>query len=187
MDVQLYISPSLTISPLAQMPSSSRILNEKKYVLGNWSDTRIIETSFKVPKEVQHNGTLWGHFFVAHSGMPLDPTVSGYDPTKAFFFSRPMTQYLAKKKVIKKKNLLASGEEEEVEEEVVPTSGPIVASYYHPNFTLSVIPDPGLQPYYQLPPATREFFQLDRTGARDKSGQNAWYYPVLYLVCRCFH
>lgn len=182
MDIQLYVAPSLSISPLAQMPAGSLVLDEKKFVLGNWSDTREIQTTFKVPKEVQHNATLWGHFFIAESGLPLDPTVSGYDATKAFFFSRPLTQYLPKKRIVKKHNLLAGVDEvEETEEEAAQNAVRTITSYYHPNFTLSVVPDFGMQQYPATHVAVREFIQLERSGARDVSGQNGWYYPIFFL------
>lgn len=182
MDISIYISPSLQISPLAQMPAKSLVLNEKKFVFGNWTDTRDIHTTISVPKEVQNNGTLWGHFFVAKSGMPNDPTQAGYDPLSAFFFSRPLTQYITRKRTVKTRNLLAAGTDTDEDEEDVSSLGPtITGQFWHPNFTLSVVPDAGLQHYAQMHPGIREFIQLDRTGARDASGQNGWYQPLLFL------
>lgn len=181
MDLSLYISTSLSIQPLARMPAESLVLHEENFVFGDWNDKRDVRTSFKVPAEVQNNGTLWGHFFVAQSGSPMDPTVAGYDAAKAFYFSKPLTSYLTKKKVVKTRNLLASADdaEEEVEEDASAT-GPTIMSYYHPNFTLSVIPDAGVQHFPRMLEATRMFVYPDRTNSRDKSGQNGWYYPIFY-------
>ena len=41
----------------------------------------------------------------------MDPATPGYDPTKAFHFVHPLTQYIAQKKIRKTKNLLAAAEE----------------------------------------------------------------------------
>lgn len=30
-------------------------------------------------------------------------------------------------------------------------------------------------------PAVRQFIQVERNGARDGSGQNSWYYPILFV------
>jgi len=182
MDISLYISPSLTISPLAQMPAKSLVLHEKKFVFGNWTDTRDIHTTISLPKEVQNNGTLWGHFFVAKSGMPNDPSQPGYDASSAFFFSRPLTQYITRKRVAKTRNLLAGASEaDDVEEDLSANNPTITGQFWHPNFTLSVVPDAGVRFYAQMHPGIREFIQLDRTGARDASGQNGWYQPLLFL------
>jgi hypothetical protein len=88
-----------------------------------------------------------------------------------------------KKKVSKARNLLAGTEEKEEQEQMVPasSSGPTLASYYHPNFTLSFIPDSGVQKFPQMHPALRQFIQLERSGARDVTGQNGWYYPIVYV------
>lgn len=67
-----------------------------------------------------------------------------------------------------------------MEEEEVPT-GPIINAHYHPNFTMSFIPDGGVQQYPSMHPATRQYVQLESSGARDATGQNGWYYPLLFI------
>ena len=65
-------------------------------------------------------------------------------------------------------------------EEEIPT-GPIINSHYHPNFTMSFIPDTGVMVYPSLHPAVRQYVHLEASGARDATGQNGWYYPVLFV------
>ena len=183
-DLAMYISPSLMMPSLSSVPSAMKILEEKNFTIGNYSEARTIDTSFFVPKEVQNNATLWAHFYMALSGHQLDPTASDYDVSKANHFFKPLTQYLPKKKVKKMKMLLGSRNEteeaEEAEAEAHPT-GSTFSSYYHPNFTLSVIPNTGIVNYPASHPALRKNINLEPTGARDESGQNGWYYPVLFM------
>lgn len=155
-------------------------MEQKKFGLGNYSDVREVEATVQVPKEVQNNGTLWAHFLVGLSGHQLDPTAKDYSSDTAVHFFRPLNQYLPKKKAKKLKNLLASADENE-EEEDDGTPDVSIASFYHSNFTLSVIPDSSNMKYRQIHPAIRRQTQLETTGARDASGQNGWYYPIVFL------
>lgn len=177
LDISIYVTPSVVI-PALKSSKNALVLQEKNFTLGNYSDTREIDTTIKVPKQVQQNGTLWAHFFVALSGHQLDPAAKDYSSENALHFLRPLNQYLPKKKAKKLKNLLA--EETEVEEED-DTPNVQTVSYYHPNFTVSLIPDSGSPKFSQLHPAVRQHVQLERTGARDLSGQNGWYYPIVFL------
>lgn len=151
------------------------VLQEKNFHLSNSSEKRTINTSFTVPKAVQNNGTLWGHFYVGLTGSNLDFRQPGYDPGKAYHFAYPLTQYLPKKKIAKTRNLLDTRSEEEkaaAEEEPV---GPIITSHYHPNASFSFVPGLGVKDFSQVHPAVKHFLQLEATGARDASGQNGWY------------
>ncbi|KAF4553970.1 Hypothetical protein D9617_5g068450 [Elsinoe fawcettii] len=181
LDVSLYISPSVVMPSLKNMPADSLVLQEKAFRYGDYKDKRDASITFKVPKEVQNNGTLWAHFYIAQTGAVLDPTEPGYDPSKAYRVTRPLTQHLLKKKEKKVKNLLAGKNETEVTEEEPEQKGPTVANYYHPNFTAAFIPDTGPLKYPTMAPPVRQFVQLEATGARDESGQNGWFYPILYL------
>lgn len=178
-DISIYVTPSIVV-PSFKSKDSILVMQEKNFTIGNYSDTREIDTTIKLPKQVQHNGTLFAHFFVARTGYQLDPAAKDYNTADAVHFLRPLNQYLPKKKAKKLKNLLASSEEAE-EELVDDTPDVQIVSYYHPNFTLSVIPDSGSQKFSQMHPAVRQYVQLERTGARDKSGKNGWYYPILFL------
>jgi len=180
LDLNMYISPSVVMPSFKSMPRDSLVMQEKGFGFGDYKDKRDISVTFKVPKSVQENSTLWAHFYIAQSGSVMDPTQSGYDHTKAYRMTRPLTQYLAKKKTRKTRNLLSAKNETDIEEEDLVESTS-VASYYHPNFTLAFIPDSGSQNYPNMHPAVRQFIQLEATGARDESGQNGWYYPILYL------
>lgn len=180
LDISIYVSPSLIMPSLDRAPRESLILEEKDFTLGDWKDKRVIDTTFPVPKEAQQNGTLWAHFYVALHGNSLDPTAGDYNVATAYHFFRPLNQVLAKKKVVKTKRLLGSSNSTEDDAEPTP-SGPVLASYYHPNFTMSFIPDSGYQSYVNMHPAVRSHVTLEATGTRDKTGQNGWYYPVLYV------
>ncbi|OJD17997.1 hypothetical protein AJ78_01954 [Emergomyces pasteurianus Ep9510] len=177
-DIAIYVSPSISIPSLSTLPEDAKVLDEKNFTIGDWDDTREIGTSFKVPKEVQQNGTLWAHFYMSLTGQPLDPNEKGYSSANSVYFRRPLTQYLPKKKIKKLKNLLTVDETEE--HEVVPQA-PQIGSFYHPNFTLSVIPDSGVINIPSMAPAARQYLQLEKTGARDATGQNGWYYPILFV------
>ncbi len=180
-DLAIYVSPSQATSSFKSMPAESLVLQEKGFTIGDWNDNREIDASFSVPKEVQNNGTLWAHFFVAISGQELDPTSSKYDNAKAYHFFRPLTQYITKKKVAKTKKLLGSSDSPEEPEEDDQPKGPVIASYYHPNVTVSVITDSGSLNYPSLHPAVRSNIQLETTGSRDSSGQNGWYFPIIFV------
>ncbi|KAJ5368197.1 uncharacterized protein N7496_007957 [Penicillium cataractarum] len=177
-DISIYVTPSIVV-PSFKSKDSVLVMQEKNFTIGNYSDTREIDTTIKLPKQVQQNGTLFAHFFVARTGYPLDPAAKDYNTADAVHFLRPLNQYLPKKKVKKLKNLLAASEE--AEEEVDDTPDVQTVSYYHPNFTLSVVPDSGSQRFSQMHPAVRQYVQLERTGARDQTGKNGWYYPILFL------
>jgi hypothetical protein len=180
LDISIYTSPYLRMPPLSSLPEGSLVLEEKDFIIGDWEENREVDTTIKVPKEVQNNGTFWAHFYVALAGHQLDPSAQDYSRSSAVHFVRPLNQYLPKKKVRKLKNLLGSGEEDGEEEEEVDT-GVQFASYYHPNFTVSVIPDSGTLNYQTAHPAVRQYVQLESTGARDSTGQHGWYYPILFL------
>lgn len=179
LDVSVYLSPSVVVPGFSAFPKDSLVLDEKNFTLGNYSDTREIDTTIKIPREVQQNGTLWAHFFVGLTGQQLDPTAKDYRTDSAVHFLRPLNQYLPKKKTRKLKNLLASEENEEEEEDNTPDVQ--IVSHYHPNFTVSVIPNSGPQRYRQVHPAVRQHMQLESTGARDSTGQNGWYYPTFFV------
>ncbi|QIX01943.1 hypothetical protein AMS68_007460 [Peltaster fructicola] len=176
-DISLYISPSVAMPPLTQMKKESLIVHEKNFSFTG--DKRDIHKSFSVPRSVQDNGTLWAHLFIGQQGAELDPALPSYNSAKAYRMSWPLTEYLAQKKVRKTRNLLEAREDEQTE--VEPESpGPKIASYYHPNLTLSFIPSTGAASFMNLHPAVKQFYVLEATGKRDASGKNGWYYPVVY-------
>lgn len=186
-DIVVTLSPSFVPRTIRDTSKDMIVLEEQGFQIGNYSDKRSIDTTIKVPVSVQNNGTLWGHFYIGLAGAQLDPTESPYDPASAYHFVYPLTQYIAKKKVTKTRNLLGSkdaadAEEHEQEQEVEERqTGPVVGNSYHPNTTLSLIPNSGVMAFPQVHPAVRQFVQLEATGARDGSGQNSWYYPIVFV------
>ena len=196
LDIVIAVSPSHMVKPLNAAGSDPVVLSEKGFGLGNYSDKRSIDTTIKVPKQVQNNGTLWGHFFIGLAGAELDPYSPSYNRGAAYCFAFPLTQYVPKKKEFKTRSLLGGGASEEGEAEAEAkveaeaedddnsssaSAGPIIASYYHPNTSLSFIPSSGIIDYPSTAPAIQQFVHAEATGARDGSGQNSWYYPVLFV------
>lgn len=180
LDLSIYISHTHVVPALKSVGRRRLILEEKGFVLGDWTENRNINANFDLPRQTQINGTLWAHFYVALHGQVLDPAAKGFDASKAYHFSRPLNHILPKKKLVKTKKLLSASEEPENvtdDSRDLPTSG----SYYHPNFTISFIPDSGIQMYPAMHPAVRRHIQLESGGARDASGQNGWYYPTLFV------
>lgn len=178
-DISMYISPSIAMPPLKQLPKDALLIDEKAFKFGNYNENRVVETEFRVPPAVQHNATLFAHFYVAQAGSQLDPTRPDYDKTKAYHMIRPLTQYQPKKKISKTRNLL-SDLPDTVESEEEKNTPKVIGNYYHSNFSISMIPDSGVVNFPAMHAGVREFFQLDQTGSRDATGQNGWYYPVLF-------
>ncbi|KAL8898869.1 MAG: hypothetical protein Q9207_006490 [Kuettlingeria erythrocarpa] len=181
LDISIYVAPSLVMPPLSAASKDSLVLEEKGFRFGDYKDSRHVDTTFKVPAEVQSNGTLWAHFYVSLEGYPLDPGARNYDVAKAHHFFYPLNQVLLKKKVAKTRKLVGASEDEDLDDEEPTVSGPTFSSYYHPNFTMSFIPDSGTQTYVNMHPAMRQYVHLEESGARDASGQNGWYYPILFV------
>ncbi|KAJ6438289.1 ClpTM1 domain-containing protein [Purpureocillium lavendulum] len=181
-DIVVTLSPSFNPTPISETPAEYVVLQEKNFGMGNSSEHRSIDTTFTVPKAVQNNGTLWGHFYIGLTGSALDPRQPGYDPGSAYHFAYPMTQYLPKKKVAKTRNLLeARTENEDQEPEDEQPTGPIITNHYHPNASFAFVPAMGVKDFAQIHPAIKQFLRLEATGARDGSGQNGWYYPLMFV------
>ncbi|KAK5993682.1 Putative lipid scramblase CLPTM1 [Cladobotryum mycophilum] len=181
LDIIVTLSPSFNPIPISQVPEEYVVLNEKDFHMNNSTDKRTIDTKFTVPKPVQNNGTLWGHFYLGLSGSVLDPYEPGFDSDKAYHMVHPLTQYLPKKKDVKKRNLLDDLPASDAPEEVKDTSGPIIANYYHQNASFALVPGLGVKDFASLHPAMKYFLRLEASGARDGSGQNGWYYPLLFV------
>jgi len=115
LDLTIVVSPSFVPESLSSVPKERIVVDESNFLYGNYSEKRVIDTSFEVPREVQKNGTLWGHFYIGLSGSKLDPSADGYDLSRAFYFRHALTQYIAQKKVKKTKNLLAAAADDTVE------------------------------------------------------------------------
>ncbi|PHH78137.1 hypothetical protein CDD82_3189 [Ophiocordyceps australis] len=180
-DIVVTLSSSFNPTPISQTPPQYLVLEEKEFHLNNNSDIRSIDTTFPVPDAIQKNGTLWGHFYIGLSGGILDPTQPDYDPGRAYRFTYPLTQYLPKKKVAKTRNLLEGRSDPAAGPEEPEPSGPIVASHYHPNASFAFVPAMGVRELGPLHPAIKQFLRVEATGARDGTGQNSWYYPLLFV------
>ncbi|EEQ30313.1 CLPTM1 domain-containing protein [Microsporum canis CBS 113480] len=165
LDIAIHVTPSTTFP----LPRDSKVLDEKEFNTADSKEVREISTSLFIPKAVQNNETLWAHFFVALSGHPQYSTEEGYSSDTAYNFSHPVNQYLPKKKAKKLRNLLDAANETEIAEDEPKTVK--ISSFYHPNLTVSFVPDQGAIGFQATHPSIRRFLQLERTGARDSSGE----------------
>ncbi|CAJ2656832.1 unnamed protein product [Trifolium pratense] len=181
LDIVITISPNFTSEPMLETKKENVVLNETAFRFGDYNDEREINVSFDVPKELQNNGTLWGHFYIGISGENLDPFASNYNADRSFHFDWPLTQYLTQKKSRKQKNLLSKSDqnEEPVEEEPLPKT--TIISHYHPNFTMSFIPDIGVSAFSSIHPAMKQYFHLKSGSTVDGTYPQGWYYPVLFV------
>ena len=182
-DLDIYVSASLAMPEVDKIPRNALVLQEKGLKLSNYDDKRDMSTTIDVPKEVQNMGQLWAHFYVSQSGS--DVSANG-DSGRSYHFAQPLNQFHKKKREVKARNLLSEGSssdstEEEKDSMDEDPSKPTMASYFHPNFTLSIVPNTGIYEMQKAHPAARQWLQLETTGARDISGQNGWYYPIIYL------
>lgn len=179
LDIKIYVAPTNGLGSFRTLPSSDLVLDEKNIKMGDYNDVREISTEITIPTPVQHNGTLWAHFFLGLSGSQLDPTEPDFSPATAVHFLRALNHYIPKKRTRKLKNLLDKTETVEEEPEEPKTLS--ISSYYHPNFTIAIIPGTGVQNWQSMHPGVRRNIVLESTGARDQTGRNGWYYPVVFL------
>ena len=188
-DISVYLHESIILPPLSHPAiAQSKVFDEKSFTLGDKSDKRLASVDVPFPRSVQNNGTLWAHIFISQSGAIMDPTDENYDSTKAYRMAKPLTKYLPKKKIVKTKKLIGATEEEKAAQELKPEvpvvdamGNPIITSYWHSNLTLEMVDYFGTMDYRQSPPQVKKYIRLESTGKRDETGQNGWYYPILFI------
>ncbi|KAK9317139.1 cleft lip and palate transmembrane protein 1-domain-containing protein [Lipomyces starkeyi] len=133
---------------------------------------------FPTTEALRNNGSISAHLYIAQSGAEFNPSSPDYDPKKAYDIHFRISHYLPQKKEVKTKHLLGSDEKiEEVPEE--PAGHAPILSYWHPNITIGMVPSDKLN-YIQMPPPTRQWVMLEPTGLRDSTGQDGWYYPIVF-------
>lgn len=193
----MYLYESLHIPELTSPEMKGALVaREEKFKLGDWQEKRSVSLDVPFSKRVQNNGTLFAHVFMAKHGAQMDPRLPGYEPGTSFNTFKLLTRYYPKKKVVKTKKLVGGGssgpsEEELKEEERIRkeeeeswldkrTGKPVIKSYWHSNLTLGVVGDGSVLQWPSMPPAVRENVVLEQTGAREESGSNGWYYPIVY-------
>lgn len=179
LDVRVHVSEKLQLPPLASLPTDSLVVSQDNFKIGDYKYNREFQTIVTLPKEVQNNGTFYAHILAALHGYELDPASRNYDPSKAAHYIKQLNHYKEKKRVRKQRNLLDKTELAEAELE--DSRAPQIVSYWHSNFSLSVVPGTGTVNWRQMHPGLRKDIVIEPTGARDASGQNGWYYPVFFL------
>lgn len=162
---------------------SKLVFSEKSFLIDDWSEHRSISVDIPLSPRVQNNGTLFAHILVGLSGAILDHSDPNYDSSKAYGIVKVLTKYLPKKKVVKTKKLIG-GDDQDAEEGdavVVPDTAGKIVSYFHPNLTLDVVSNAGTIALSGLPPPLRQHVVLESSGARDETGKNGWYYPLIFV------
>jgi len=185
MDMSIYLSEGYMLPQLSHPKMQDNLVfNEKDIKIGDWNEKRSVAVDVNFSESVQHNGTLFAHIFVAKHGAEMDPQAPGYDPTQSYRVIKMLTRYHQKKKVVKTKKLIGGTAEDSVDEEEIPATTPdgkpIITSYWHSNLTLNLVGDGGVLNYQTLPVPLRQHVVLEQTGAREKTGRNGWYYPIVY-------
>ncbi|CAZ82473.1 unnamed protein product [Tuber melanosporum] len=182
-DISIYVSELLALPPLSsEQMASSLVFNEKNFQADDWSEHRSVTVDIPLSQHVQNNGTLFAHIYVSRSGSAMDPTDPDYDSSKAFRIISLLTKYMPKKKIVKTKKLIGGDDQESGDEEVaVPDNSGSIVSYFHPNLTLDVVNNADIISFNTLPPPLRQHVVLEATGARDSTGKNGWYYPIVFV------
>jgi len=178
-DVVVTVSTSFTPGPMASTPHQDILFRTTDFHINAYNGSRTIHSQIIVPESLYlRNLTLWGHFYVALTGNTIDPYESGYSEESAYFFSWPLTQYIAKRHSARTRNLLEEMSEQhtqEVNSRAAAVDQVHVSSYYHPNISLAFVPDTGVVAFKGMHPAVSQHLHLIRNGARDGSGANTWY------------
>ncbi|KAI5481900.1 Cleft lip and palate associated transmembrane protein [Pseudohyphozyma bogoriensis] len=143
------------------------------------------DTVWKVPASVQNNGSIWADLFITPTGASPNPADATFDAKNTAHVRKLITRYMPKVKVRAVKKLLGGSKdeaEEEVEEEpVVPETKEVmpIISYYHPNLTFDMVPEPGLVGRESLPEPLQKWIQVAHPGEKNAQGQ-AYYFPVVW-------
>lgn len=180
LDLIVVVSRSSLREPLSITPPERIVVDVKGFGWGNPDERRRIDATFRIPEDA-HCTKIWGHFYIGLTGAVLDPTMAGYDSARAFSFGRVLTQNIPENKVEDMKQFGREHLTSNSHPQHAVSGRHSTNAFYHPNFIMSFIPDAGTMSYLNLNRAVRQHVHLEPTGARDESGQNGWYYPVLFI------
>ncbi|RPA78399.1 cleft lip and palate transmembrane 1 [Ascobolus immersus RN42] len=188
LDIAVYLSESFILPPLdSDEGRKMQVFEEKNFDVGTGKDERLVSLEVPISQTVKRGGMLFAHVLVGKHGSVLDPSSARFRTQDSFRLIKPLVKFMPKKKVVKTKHLLGNKDEdkeveEKVEEEpVLADEKGQVAPYWYPNVTMQVVQNSGVVNYRQLPPPMRQYVVLDPTSARDASGANGWYYPIVFI------
>ncbi|KAK9475533.1 cleft lip and palate transmembrane protein 1-domain-containing protein [Dipodascopsis tothii] len=172
-DLRMYFNDKPAFTQFSKQPSIQRLdleLGDRYLYI---SETLSIPTT----RSIRNNGTLYAHIFVAKAGLPFNPQIAGYSSLDAYDVHILLNQFLPEKKIIRTKHLLGGNDDELADEQDVGDKR--IISYWHPNVTLELI-NPSILGYSASPPQIRREVPLEKTGLRDETGKNGWFYPLVF-------
>ncbi|KAK9456260.1 cleft lip and palate transmembrane protein 1-domain-containing protein [Dipodascopsis uninucleata] len=173
-DVRFYLSDSQIFDDFSSQP----LLEEYGLKFGD-NDYKLSKSlDYPTTSALRNNGSLYAHIYVAKNGEEFVPTSPKFNPMNSYSSHIRLSHYLPRKKEVKTKHLLGKDQDEELEHEI--PSGPVsVVSYWHPNVTIGIVKS-GQMSYLNAPEPIREWIPLESTGMRDATGEDGWFYPILF-------
>lgn len=174
-DLDLYISEQREHVPSAEVP----FISIKTIRPGQWNDVRKVTKYLDFPDNVlHHNGSLYAHIFAYKSpGSAMKSGEPELPDGTALRFSSPLTRFMPKKKDASVKRLIGSSSEGNSPAQIVQDKSEII-SYYHTNFSLSLVGDAGTLLFDSIQPVIRPFITI-QPKKRDETGMDGYYLPII--------
>ncbi|KAJ3336251.1 hypothetical protein HDU93_003361 [Gonapodya sp. JEL0774] len=159
-----------------------KIMDERDVKFGNFSDERIVEVEVSCSNRLQNNGTLFAHIFLTRTTYSPNVTSDDYDDQMTTYIRKPLTRYQPKRKVAKLKSLIVTNVTAGPATPTIPEEDAEFTSdskdpqpwiaFWHPNVTVSVVPDNQAVQMAGLPAPIAKHIRPAHDGAH--------YYPVLF-------
>ncbi|KXS13023.1 cleft lip and palate transmembrane 1 [Gonapodya prolifera JEL478] len=160
-----------------------KVLDESDVKFGDYTDERIKEVEIVCSERLQTNGTLYAHIFLTRTTYSPNATSNDFDDQMTTYVRKPLTRFQPKRKVAKLKSLIKTNatandpsaaspttEEEDVVDSKEPQSW---IAFWHPNVTISVVPENQVLQLASLPPPIVKHIRPASDGVH--------YYPVLFV------
>lgn len=174
-DIDVYVSEDRYFRPQGQVP----FVAEKGIRAGDWKDTRTVTTTINFSQDVINNGSLYAHVFAYKSpGSERNQRDPELPAELAISSTHLLTRYMPRRRDTSVKKLIGGTSDEF--EKTSEGAGQDIVSYYHPNFTLSLVGDAGPLLHESIHPVIRPLVHLEPTNSRDSTGLNGFYLPIVY-------
>lgn len=177
LDLDLYISEKQQYDPSGEEP----FISIKSISTGDWKDVREVTKTLTFPDSVLHkNGSLYAHLFTY---MSPESAAGSHEPDLpqgiALRSSHLLTRFMPKKRDTAVKKLIGTTSEESDLLKAQNSKSEII-SFYHTNFSVALVGDAGKIPFDSVHPVIRPFITLEPTRARDVTGVDGYYLPIVY-------